>query len=146
VLRGRFGDTTGAPYIEGRLIIPRLKVDGYVSFLVDTGADNTVLLQTDGTRLGLDYSKLKNASQAVGVGGVATIYEETAFLVFSEPKTRIYFYNLNIQVLEPNPANDTTPSLLGRDIINRWRMSYNATSKRLFFKVLSADLTRTIPS
>lgn len=144
MLKGRFGDTTGAPYIECRLIFPRLKVDGYVSFLVDTGADNTVLLQTDGARLGLDYSKLRNASQAIGVGGAATIYEEAAILVFSEPRTKVHVYSLNIQVLEPNPANDTTPSLLGRDILNRWRMSYNATSKRLFFKVLSADLTRAI--
>lgn len=64
MLKGRFGDTTGAPYIEGRLLIPRLKIDGYVSFLVDTGSDSTVLMQTDGARLGLNYSKLKNKTLA----------------------------------------------------------------------------------
>lgn len=146
MLKGRFGDTTGAPYIEGRLLIPRLKIDGYVSFLVDTGSDSTVLMQTDGARLGLNYSKLKNKTLAIGVGGEANIYREPANLVFSEPGTRIHLYVLDLQVLEPKSANKTTPSLLGRDILNRWRMSYNATNKRLFFEVLSADLTRAIPA
>lgn len=43
MLRGRFGDTTGAPYIEGRLILTRLNLTADISFLVDTGADYTVL-------------------------------------------------------------------------------------------------------
>ncbi|MCH8188606.1 MAG: retroviral-like aspartic protease family protein [Proteobacteria bacterium] len=134
------------PYIEGRPLIPRLNIDGYVSFLVDTGADTTVLMQTDGARLGLDYSRLKNETFAIGVGGEAKIYREPVNLVFSEAGTRIHLYVLDLHVLEPKSANKTMPSLLGRNILNRWRMSYNATNKRLFFEVLSADLTRAIPA
>lgn len=145
MLRGRFGDTTGAPQIEGRLLIPRLKINGHVSFLVDTGADTTTLMPMDGAWLGLDYSKLRNAAKAIGVGGLATLYKEPAFLVFSEPRTKNYLYSIDISVLEPKPATSKTPSLLGRDILNRWRMSYNATTKRLFFKVLSADATQAVP-
>lgn len=144
MLKGRFGDTTGSPYIEGRLLIPRFNIKGDMSFLVDTGADDTVLMQTDGDRLGLDYSLLENVTQASGLGGTANLYQEPAYLLFIEPGKKAYVYGLNIQVLEPDPAYDTLPSVLGRDILNRWRMSYNATTKRLFFKVLSADLTRAI--
>ena len=72
---------------------------------------------------------------------MATIFREPASLVFSEPRTNVYVYSLDIDVLQPEPVNDNMPSLLGRDVLNRWRMSYNATNGRLFFKVLSADLT-----
>lgn len=39
MLRGRFGDTSGRPYLEGRLFLPRLKLQGDISFIVDTGAE-----------------------------------------------------------------------------------------------------------
>ena len=58
MLRGRFGDSTGRPYIEGRLIIPRLNIKSDMSFLVDTGADRSLLMPGDGRRLAIDYSKL----------------------------------------------------------------------------------------
>ena len=37
MLRGTF-DTDGRPYMEGHLLIPRLRIASKVSFLVDTGA------------------------------------------------------------------------------------------------------------
>lgn len=36
---GRFGDTTGRPYVEAIVWFERLKVRMNVSFLVDTGAE-----------------------------------------------------------------------------------------------------------
>jgi hypothetical protein len=47
-IAGRFGDTTGRPYLEGRLVLPRLGKRGDFSFLVDTGADYTYLMPGDG--------------------------------------------------------------------------------------------------
>jgi hypothetical protein len=36
MIEGRFGDTSGRPYIEGRLSLPRLGVVGDISFIFDT--------------------------------------------------------------------------------------------------------------
>ena len=44
-------DQFGTPWVEGRLIIQRLEVDGPVSFLVDTGADLCALHPPDGITL-----------------------------------------------------------------------------------------------
>ena len=72
MLRGRFGDTTGRPYLEGRLVIPRLSLESDISFLVDTGADRTVLLTADGQRMGIDYSDLtEDIGPSVGLGGAS---------------------------------------------------------------------------
>jgi hypothetical protein len=139
MLRGRFGATSGRPYIKGQLIIPRLKIAGYVSFLVDTGADSTIGIKTNANALGLDYSGLVAPEQARGVGGNAKVYMERAVLAFAEPRTRIDLYAITIGVFEPKLPSRHLPSLLGGDVLHRWRMSYNHSNGRLFFKVLSAD-------
>ena len=47
MLQGRFGDTSGRPYMSARVIVPRLNVTGNVSFIFDTGADFTMLMPAD---------------------------------------------------------------------------------------------------
>ena len=56
MIEGRFGNTSGRPYIEAHIDIPSLKISGSVSFLVDTGSDCTVLMQLDAARLKIDYT------------------------------------------------------------------------------------------
>ena len=47
MLKGWFGDTTGRPYIEARIAFPRLRALGLVSFVLDTGADRSLLMPRD---------------------------------------------------------------------------------------------------
>ena len=43
MLEGRFGDTTGRPYVDGRLfVLGRQELNSNISFLVDTGADGSM--------------------------------------------------------------------------------------------------------
>ena len=141
MLRGRFGDTTGRPYIEGRLIIPRLNIKSDMSFLVDTGADRSLLMPGDGRRLAIDYAELGEAtSGSIGIGGRTTNFEEQALLIFSE-RHAVYTYQIELAISRFNNRILRLPSLLGRDIIDRWRMVYSPSQDRLNFTVLSADIT-----
>jgi hypothetical protein len=139
---GRYGDTSGRPYLEGRLILPRLGIRGDISFLVDTGADASLLSPLDAQRLGVDFSKLEGDGETWGISGVSHNFIEEAVLVFAEPGTALYIYyiDLDIAVPDPNTPPDL-PSLLGRDIIDHWRMTYSPIKKNLAFKVLEADHT-----
>jgi len=139
-MRGRFGDTSGRPYIEGRLFIPRLNITTDISFLVDTGADHTLLNPLDGIRMGMDYSQLIGDNEMVGIGGLCHNYVESTIVVFSEPKKFLYVYNIDLEITPPNPEISDIPSLLGRDILDQWRMTYNPSKNRLTFKVISADM------
>ena len=142
MLRGRFGDTSGRPYLEGRLFLPRLDVRGDISFLVDTGADASLINPLDSARLGIDYSRLEGHAESWGIGGVAHNFIEDAVLVFSEPGVALYVYRLTIDISPPGPAIPADlPSLLGRDILDRWRMTYSPLKKNLRFKVFEADET-----
>ncbi len=125
--------------MEGRLYIPRLYVRSNISFCVDTGADKTTLLPTDGTRISLDYSALEQKSQARGLGGVANVNLEQAVVVFREESGTIYGYEIELAIIEPDDALRDVPSLLGRDILHRWRMDYAPLAGNLLFCVESYD-------
>jgi hypothetical protein len=145
VLRGRFGDTSGRPYLEGRLVLPGLDLRSDISFIVDTGADQSVLMPGDAIRMGLDYGKLTGNVTAAGIGGLCQNFVEEAILAFSEPGKALYIYRVNIQIPAPSPDILDIPSLLGRDVLDRWSMTYTPSRKRLHFRVITADLTAPIP-
>jgi hypothetical protein len=139
MLRGRFGDTTGRPYIEAHLSIPSLQVSGSVSFLIDTGSDCTVLMQLDAARLKINYSRLSKRVESTGIGGLSNDFVVPAALLFSDPGVKVYGYNIELRIASPKPELRTTPSLLGRDVINHWRMVYHPAGKLLSAEVLACD-------
>ena len=146
MLAGRFGGSSDSPYIEGYINFPRLRVKGNVSFLVDTGADRTIIMPDDAHVLGVDQSQLKNKRKAKGIGGSRGVFHEQGIFVFVEPSKRLYIYVNTIGLLEPADPPDPhekLPSLLGRDILDRWRIVCDRSKNRLTFTVRSAD--QTIP-
>lgn len=140
MLLGRFGDTTGCPYIEGRLILPRLNIRGDISFLADTGADQTLIHPLDGLRIGMDYSALSDTSESVGVGGIVDNFVEPALIVFNEPGRMLYVYTIVVAIAPPSPDIMDLPSLLGRDILKQWRMVVEPHRDVLTFTVRTADV------
>ena len=145
MISGRLGDASGRPYVEGRLFIPRLGLRSDISFIVDTGADHSLLMPMDGQRMKLDYNTLNAGVESRGVGGISRNFSEQAILAFSEPGRFIHVYVITLQIAPPSPDIIDIPSLLGRDVLDRWIMTYNPKGKRLTFKVLSADHTIPIP-
>src|ERR1700692_2059633 len=132
MLKGRFGNTTGAPYLEARVSFPRLKVRGLVSFLVDTGADGTVFMPADSKKLGIDFRSLHNPITSEGIGGTAQAFSETAVLSFSD-RRHIYSFLLTIQISAPTTHNHRFPSLLGRDILKSGRFAMDVSKQKMTF-------------
>ena len=79
---GRFDEQSGLPLIEGYLVLPRLQIFGYINFIMDTGADRTLLLPTDALSLGIDYEYFTATSNTIGIGGMAEVHEESVQLAF----------------------------------------------------------------
>ena len=55
-----------------------------------------------------------------------------------------YGYDLTVDIAKPENVSGEIPSLLGRDIIDRWRMVYDRTDDLLEFTVRSADAVRNV--
>ena len=140
MLTGRFGDTSGRPYSEARIHLPRLQIAGDVSFLVDTGADKTILMPSDARKLGVQFDDLSGDSECAGLGGVVHCYVERAVMAFSEPKVMLYAYDIEIDIMQDDPDMETVPSLLGRDIIVKCKLTFDHLGVGLRAKVHSADM------
>ena len=140
MLRGRFGDTSKAPYLEGRLVIPSLDLQGKVSFLLDTGSKVTVLAPADAKRMRLDYGPLTESDDALhGIGGSARIYETNAIVVFDGLQKITYSFVIQLAILHPSETTIRLPSILGRDILNRCRIRCSFPEQRLELDVIHAD-------
>ena len=101
MLHGRFGESSGRPYISARVFIPRLGLAGTVSFIFDTGADSSVLMPAE------------------------------AHIV--------YGYDIELLIHHPTDNAMRVPSLFGRNIIDRWRVTYDKSVPELVADVLSSD-------
>ncbi len=137
---GRFGDTSGRPYVEALVILPRLKIEAGISFAVDTGADQTDLMPADAITAGISYAKLARPTTVIGLGGPCKCFIEKAFIILPDIN-RLFTYVIDIRIADRNaPAGLSCPSILGLDVINRLRMIYNAPKNEVVFTMVSADL------
>src|SRR5688572_29016650 len=125
MLRGRFEHSTGRPYINGQVVLPRMNLKDDISFLIDTGADSSGLMPRDAQLLGIDYSTLTGERDAVGVGGITRSHTERALIAFEGTDKTLYICQVEIVIPAADPEPFHLPSLLGRDILNQWSMSYN---------------------
>ena len=133
-------DERGRPYIRGKVAIPRLGASGYVTFLVDTGASSTCIHSRDAGRVGIPFHRLFDSEVSRGIGGGATYFREVAVVSFVDGGME-RLYAVDLLIGERGAAMDELPSLLGRDLINRWRMDYDPVNSVLEFTVRSADHT-----
>lgn len=137
---GRFGATSGRPYVEGRLTLRRFRISADVSFILDTGADMTVLMPADASRLGVDFAKLDTPCQSQGIGGYSSDFLERALITFLDSSGSLFTFGIDLVISTPSPDIMTVPSLLGRNVIDRWRVVYDPTDGRLEAEVRSFDV------
>ena len=97
-------------------------------------------MPADATTLGIDYDLLSNPFQSFGIGGAAPTYVERSRLAFADSSGGcIYGYDIPLLVHHPTADAMRVPSLLGRDVIDRWRVTYDKSVAKLAAEVISSD-------
>ena len=129
--------------MEGHVLLPRLGWSSNVSFIFDTGADTSLLMPLDGQRMGIDYGRFENEVPTLGIGGLSENFIESAYLAFVGDEA-LYGYEIELHVCKPAEELMTIPSLLGRDIIDRWRVTYDKSALELLAEVISSDARQVI--
>ena len=99
-------------------------------------------MPADGLTIGVDYQALINPTVVGGMGGNAKCFRETAVLALDEPnRNLIRCYSITMMIPRAHQDLMRMPSILGRDILDRWRMNYDPSRNGLKFTVRSADHT-----
>jgi predicted aspartyl protease len=114
-----------------------MDIDETVEFMVDTGASRTTLLDKDAIYLDLDFDKLpKYKENLSGIGGSINTYViEDASLIIGNTQIDIPVmvgkHPLEKMTHEELIKTLRIPSLLGRDIINRFRLIFDKEKEEL---------------
>lgn len=123
MIRGYISPAGGRrrPFVDATLGIPSIDRNLKVPFLLDTGADRTILGTIDAERLatgfGVALASLPPGVPSTGVGGqmpTRTIECVLTLDTFSLP--------LVLPILEDSYARLRIPSLLGRDVLSRFAL------------------------
>jgi hypothetical protein len=121
-----------APLVQAHCYLTRLNMGLWATFMVDTGAAGTCLHGAPAWRV-QRHMRPTTLLPASGVGGPCSYYGEHATLIFYDNQHQYVSRTLNridIQVITPRDiiashGIPNIPSLLGRDILNKWKFTYD---------------------
>ena len=143
--KGLFLD--GTPYVFANILFPahykkKKEFPPLLTFLMDTGADTTMINSIDAEKLGIKYKvsvdgveipffggqPLEEAKKAIGVGGEIRTYivRSVMLILKTSLNGHVEYHTEYLDAIGiPEGGAVEIPSLLGRDIINRFSISYN---------------------
>ena len=106
---------------------------------MDTGADITCVGASDANTLHIQRRRLGVPTAIGGIGGRGYFSTEKALVAFENgaDDSRFSVYEIDLHIAYSETGS--LPSLLGRNIINRWRIDYDPTNGVLECAVRSAD-------
>jgi hypothetical protein len=120
MIRGYFAYDRGRsrPFFDGTLSFPRLERRRVaLPFLIDTGADRTVLSSIDALFLGSALASFGPGPGIGGIGGRAPTLITDATLSLGQ-----FSASLILTIPLPDPAVPPIPTILGRDILSRFAL------------------------
>ena len=124
--------------MAAEIMLPRLNVSGGILFMVDTGSDLTLLSPTDAMRLGCPGAGA-SLSRMYGWEGRMDVGLEQAVLAFRDIALKLY--SINVGIVVENPVDRwPMPSVLGMDVLSRWRVTLEPREGVFEIEPKNADL------
>ncbi len=125
----RIPGVAARPYLDVEVLVEGTSSVFTVHFLIDTGADDTILHPGDLQRpdvpsLALPFDDHPEGHQVGGVGGGGYIVPISARLFFrTDDGMGRLGRDARVWVARPTDANRRLPSLLGRDLLQFFRLT-----------------------
>ena len=141
---GRFRTERAAspePVIRARVAVtPELFAE--VTFLIDTGADRTMLSPRDTANIlpdpnALDWENDPTLGAMQGVGeGVCRIITRQRLIGFRDDQTGPVLTAVSFGLVEPTDSNRQLPSLLGRDVLENFRLTVSTRESQVTLELV----------
>jgi len=140
-LRIPFRFKEGAPeaaYVYAVLDSKPLHIYASIEFMLDTGAVKTIVSDRDANKLGVDYKMLEKLDCGMlGIGGTVDTYVlKDAKLIFNSADNKAHTEQLDslcfLKHSEMNEKIVRIPSVLGRDILNKYLLKYDKRQGKVY--------------
>ncbi|MGC9069558.1 MAG: aspartyl protease family protein [Thermoprotei archaeon] len=130
-----------APAIKAFILIEKLKVKGYIKFLIDTGASTTAILDRDRELLGIRIDELEKAPTRIGgIEGLVDTYVARDAKIILKTLNSEHVETLDVLMLKHDFSRLSDeeikkvlaiPSLLGRDLIRKFKLTYSEAKEHV---------------
>ena len=141
-----------APAVRAFISIERLGVEGYVKLLIDTGASSTAMLDKDRELLGIDLERIERAPVKIGgIGGLVDTYLARNTRLSFRTHNGEHIETVDVLVLKHDligvPEDVARrilamPSLLGRDVMRKFKLTYSEREERVTLEGFSNFIGR----
>ena len=127
-----------AAYVYAVLDSKPLHIYASIEFLLDTGAVKTIVSDRDANKLGVDYKMLEKLDCGMlGIGGTVDTYVlKDAKLIFNSADNKAHIEQLDslcfLKHSEMNERIVRIPSVLGRDILNKYLLKYDKRQGKVY--------------
>ena len=132
-----YGYRPPAPFMAVAILLHQLNMRAIIPLLLDTGASNTMILWGDVERLGIDVSKMKPEREFSGLGGLIGAKPIASTISLRSDKGELIEENVEVHIVTstcPHPKLKLLPSILGRDIINKYTLNYNYDAGKVYLE------------
>jgi hypothetical protein len=126
--------------VTASIFLKELNLKARLPLLVDTGASSTIIMWRDVERLGIDTSKLKPEREFSGIGGLVDAKPIPSTLIFGSESGQLIKEEAEAYIVTsicPHPKLKLLPSILGRDIINRYTLNYKFETRKIFLEIIA---------
>jgi hypothetical protein len=146
MIKGGFNDRR--PHISGLLLFPAVKA-GVVScrFLLDTGADRTLVVPVDYESDGFRYQDFRRfpPADSMGFGGELEGRLVEAKLLLRHADGAYQQIAVEVEIAKPAPAIERLPSILGRDVADLFRLVVDRSVNLVCLDVPGASVNGAWP-
>jgi predicted aspartyl protease len=144
MIHGRFGEQT-RPFVSASVAMAKAERMAKINFLVDTGADATCLMPADVFALRLNQTDWGEATELRGIGGDAVVYANRITITFADHGNGLVVYETPAYLYPKQEPYLSYPSILGRNMLENWRLHYCQPEMKLTAEVLRHDLLIPLP-
>ena len=131
------------PRVSGYVIFIRLGVQGFVEFLVDSGADSVILHSADVGNIGIPQQMLQENTirESIGIGGTQEYFSEPGLISFEndEPPYIKCYLDICIAGTDISTTPHGVPSILGREFLNQCDMRLNYSTGLVALEPVNAN-------
>jgi len=132
-----YGYRPPAPFVAALVFLREFNKRARLPLLLDTGASNTIILWGDVERLGIDVSGMKAGREFTGLGGQIGAKPMSGTISLTSEEGEVVEESVEVCIVTsayPHPKLRLLPSIMGRDIINKYSLRYDFAVGKVYLE------------